>query len=120
MGDFDDDGRLDLLITALDEPPALLRNEGAAGSWLGVVCQTPGGSAIPIGTRVTVIAGGRTLSRDISAGDSYASTHDPRLHFGLGKAEAADEVQVRWPDATRTVRRNVRARQFLTIRKGET
>ena len=119
VGDFDNDGRLDLLITALDEPPALLRNEGAAGSWLTIVCEAPGGTAIPIGTKVTVTAGGRTLSWDIAAGDSYASTHDPRLHFGLGKAEAADEVQVRWPDGTRTVRRNVRARQILTIRKGE-
>ena len=119
VGDFDNDGRLDLLITALDEPPALLRNEGAAGSWLTIVCEAPGGSAIPIGTRVTVVAGGRTLSRDIAAGDSYASSHDPRAHFGLGMAEMADEVQVRWPDGTRTLRKNVRARQFLTIRKGE-
>ena len=54
MGDFDDDGRLDLLITALDEPPVLLHNEGRAGSWLTVVCELPGGTAIPVGTQVTV------------------------------------------------------------------
>ena len=119
VGDFDNDGRLDLLITSLDEPPELLRNDGAAGSWLTIVCEAPGGTAIPIGTKVTVTAGGRKLSRDISAGDSYASNHDPRAHFGLGRAEVADEVQVRWPDGTRTVRKSVRARQILTIRKGE-
>jgi hypothetical protein len=118
-GDFDNDGRMDLLITALDEPPALLHNQGAAGSWLTVVCEMPGGTAIPIGTRVSVTAGGRRLTRDVAAGDSYASTHDPRAHFGLGKAEAADEVVVRWPDGTRTIRKNVRARQFLVVRKGE-
>jgi hypothetical protein len=66
---------------------------------------------------VTVTAKGRTMSRDLAAGDSYVSTHDPRLHFGLGTAEVADEVVVRWPDGTRTVRNNVKARQFLVVKK---
>src|SRR4029453_15159852 len=57
VGDFDNDGRLETLITALDSPPELLHNEGPAGSWLTVVCD-PGGPAVPIGTRVTVTAGG--------------------------------------------------------------
>ena len=118
VGDFDNDGRLDLLITALDSPPELLHNEGPAGSWLTVVCRVPGGTAIPIGTRVTVTAGGRTMTQDIAAGDSYLSTHDPRPHFGLGGADTADEVVVRWPDGTRSVRKNVRARQFLVVEKG--
>jgi hypothetical protein len=118
VGDFDNDGRLDILITALDAPPELLHNEGLAGAWLSVVCEIPGGTAIPIGTTVTVTAGGRTMTRDIASGDSYLSSHDPRPHFGLGKAERADEVVVRWPDGTRSIRRNVPARQFLVVRKG--
>jgi hypothetical protein len=118
VGDFDVDGRLDILITALDSPPELLHNEGAAGSWLTVVCEVPGGTAIPIGTRVTVTAGGRTMAQDIASGDSYLSTHDLRPHFGLGGAERADEVVVRWPDGTLSVRKNVRARQFLVVKKG--
>ena len=83
-----------------------------------MACEVPGGTATPIGTKVTVTAGGRKVTRDIAAGDSYASTHDPRLHFGLGKAESADEVLVRWPDGTRSTRTNVRARQLLVVRKG--
>jgi hypothetical protein len=118
VGDFDNDGRLDLLITSLDEPPELLHNEGPSGSWLTVICEVPGGTAIPIGTKVTVKAGGRTMTQDIAAGDSYLSTHDPRPHFGLGGAERADEVVVRWPDGTRTVRTNVPARQILVVKKG--
>lgn len=58
------------------------------------------------------------MTRDIAAGDSYVSSHDPRLHFGLGRAEIADEVVVRWADGTRSVRTNVRARQFLVVKKG--
>jgi len=117
VGDFDGDGRLDILVTALDEPPELLHNESAAGSWLTVACEAPGGTAIPIGTKVTVTAGGRSTTRDIASGDSYASTHDPRLHFGLGKAETADQVVVRWPDGRRTALKNVSARQHLVVRK---
>jgi hypothetical protein len=118
VGDFDDDGRLDILMSVLDGPPVLLRNESAAGAWLTVVCEVPGGSAIPVGTKVTVTAAGRTQTRDIASGDSYASMHDTRLHFGLGRAEAADEVVVRWPDGTRSVRTKVAARQRLVVRKG--
>jgi len=118
IGDYDNDGRLDILVTALDSPPELLHNESGAGSWLTVVCEVPGGTAVPIGTQVTVTAGGRTLTRDIASGDSYLSSHDPRPHFGLGKAERAEEVVVRWPDGTRSVRKDVPARQFLVVRKG--
>jgi len=59
-GDYDDDGDLDLLITQLDEPPALLRNDSATGSWLTVVLEVPPGEGTAIGTRVVVTAGGRT------------------------------------------------------------
>ena len=69
--------------------------------------------------RVTVRMGKSVQSRDIAAGASWnMSTHDPRLHFGLGQAATVDEVDVRWPDGSHSVRRNVAARQFLRIRKG--
>jgi enediyne biosynthesis protein E4 len=118
VGDFDDDGRVDILMSVLDGPPVLLRNESAAGTWLTVVCEAPGGTAVPVGTVVTVSAGGRVQRRDISAGDSYASSHDPRLHFGLGTAPVAHEVAVRWPDGSHTVRRQVPAGRRLVVRKG--
>ena len=117
-GDYDNDGDLDLLVTHTDQPPSLLRNDTAGGSWLTVVCEGPRGEINPIGTRVTVRVGDRTQWRDIASGDSYMSTHDPRPHFGLGAAAKVDEVDVRWPDGTHSVRRDVEARQFLRIRKG--
>ena len=117
VGDLDNDGRLDVVFTALDEPPVVLHNESTAGAWLTVVLENPGGTAIPIGARVTVTLGARKLIRDLAAGESFLSTHDPRLHFGLGPAERADEVLVLWPDGTRSVRKDVKARQFLVIKK---
>jgi hypothetical protein len=117
-GDYDNDGDVDLLITNLDTPPVLLRNESTTASWLTVICETPPGAGTVIGTQVTVTLEGRTLIRDLAVGDSFLSTHDPRLHFGLGDADVVDKVDVQWPDGSHTVRTNVKARQFLVVRKG--
>ncbi|HEY7515230.1 MAG TPA: ASPIC/UnbV domain-containing protein, partial [Vicinamibacteria bacterium] len=116
--DFDADGRLDLLISNLDGPPSLLRNEGAPGAWITVACEDARGGPCPIGTTVVVRAGGRTRSRDIASGDSFLSSHEPRAHFGLGGTEKVDEVVVAWPDGSRTVRRDVEARQVLRLKAG--
>ena len=78
-----------------------------AGAWLTVIVEDKRGGLGPIGTLVTVKAGGRTQRRDIASGDSYLSTHDPRPHFGLGSATTVDEVDVRWPDGSHTMRKNV-------------
>ena len=117
-GDYDNDGDLDLLITNLDAPPSLLRNDSQGGSWLIVSLEGDRGTPNPVGTVVTATAGGRRQHRDVAAGDSFLSTHDPRPHFGLGTAEAVDELVVRWPDGARTVLKDVKAGQIVVVRKG--
>jgi hypothetical protein len=117
VGDYDNDGDLDLLVTTLDAAPTLLRNDSAGGSWLTVIPEGSNGEPTPIGTRVIVKAGGRLQQRDIASGDSYMSTHDPRPHFGLGAAASVDEIDIRWPDGSHTLLRNVPARQTVRIRK---
>jgi hypothetical protein len=114
-GDYDNDGDLDLLITQLDEAPVLLRNDSATGNWLSVECRVPPDRGTAIGAKVTVTVGERRMIRDLSSGGSFLSAHDPRLHFGLGRAERAERVEVRWPDGTRTVMDNVAANQFLSV-----
>jgi hypothetical protein len=54
----------------------------------------------------------------VASGDAYMSTHDPRPHFGLGDATVVDEVEVKWPDGTRSLRKTVPVRQHLRIKKG--
>ena len=119
VGDYDDDGDLDLLMSQLDGPPVLLRNDSRGGAWLIVACEVPPRAGPLLGTRVTVTAGGRSQSRDIASGDSYASSHDPRLHFGFGELPGGtvEEVRVRWPDGSESVLRDVPARQVLAVRK---
>jgi hypothetical protein len=113
-GDYDDDGDVDLLVTALDAPPMLLRNDSARGNWLVVACERP--DANLVGTRVEVRIGDRVLSRDVTSSDSFLSCPDPRLHFGLGAAKVVDRLAVLWPGGGKTVREGVAANQILTIR----
>jgi hypothetical protein len=116
-GDYDDDGDVDLLISNLDAPPTLLRNDSTAGNWLTVVLEVPPGGGTAIGARVSVALQGRTLARTVTSGDSFLSVHDPRLHFGLGTARGVDRVRVDWPDGSVTERISVEAGRFLTMRK---
>jgi hypothetical protein len=118
LGDFDNDGDLDLLVTNLDAPPTLLRNDSASGVWLTVSLEAPPGKGTVLGARVTVTAGGRTQLRDLASGESYLCCHDPRLHFGLGAARVADRVEVRWSDGSRSVVEKAPANRMLRIRKG--
>jgi hypothetical protein len=116
-GDYDNDGDLDLLITNLDGPPTLLRNDSEGGFWLTVICEVSPGLGTLIGTTVTAMVGGRKLVRDVSSSDSYLSAHDPRVHFGLGDADVVDRLEIRWADGQRTLLEDVPANQFLTVRK---
>ncbi len=119
VADYDNDGDLDLLITSLDAPPTLLRNDSrTSGAWLVVTLEDAKGGIVPIGAEVRVKAGGRSYWRDVASGDSYMCTHDPRPHFGLGDATLADEIEVKWPDGTRSFRKNVPLRQQLRIKQG--
>ncbi|HXI03358.1 MAG TPA: CRTAC1 family protein, partial [Candidatus Saccharimonadales bacterium] len=118
-GDFDDDGDVDLLITNVNAPPSLLRNDSPGGAWLTVVLDPAPGKGTIVGARVTVQADGKKMIRDLASSGSYVSAHDPRLHFGLGSAAKADVVQVDWPGGARTTRRDVAARTVLHLKPGD-
>ena len=117
-GDYDNDGDLDLLISNLDGPPNLLRNDSDRGSYLTVALEVPIGGGTVIGTRVEARVGDRTLIRDVSSSESFLSVNDPRLHFGLGNARSVDRLEVLWADGTRTTLTNVEAGRLVTVRKG--
>ena len=93
IGDFNNDGRVDVLIGINGGTPLLLENKAAPQNhWLGLRLKGD-----PVGARVTWSAGGVTRSRFRTGGGSYLSSHDPRMVLGLGKAARCDWVDVRWP-----------------------
>jgi hypothetical protein len=101
FGDLDNDGRIDLVISHMNEPAAVLRGTGGAGRhWLGV--QLVGKDhADVVGARVELRAGQRTLTRFAKGGGSYLSSGDRRLVFGLGGQKEPGRLTVTWPDGTK-------------------
>ncbi len=97
VGDLDNDGRPDLVISHVNEPVALLRNEGPAGPhWLGLELARQDHRNL-VGARVVLEAGGRKQTRFVKGGGSYLSARDPRHLFGLGPAAQVDRLTVVWP-----------------------
>jgi len=116
FGDYDNDGDLDLLVVNLNDRPRLLRNDGGnRNHWLMVELWLAGGKRLALGARVTVTTGPLVQIQDAIPVRGYLSQGDHRCHFGLGAAEKADTVEIRWPDATTTVLRDVKADQVLKV-----
>ena len=102
VGDIDNDGDLDVLLNNQDAAPRLLRNDlpakhGSHAHWLEVELTGHASNRDGIGAVVVVHAGTRKWTAVRLAGDSYLSSSDPRLHFGLGAVNVVEELAVRWP-----------------------
>ena len=102
VGDFDDDGRLDLVISHIQAPPAVLKNDSnPAGKWLELDLTGVRSPRDAIGTIVRVTTSEGTYFRQWKGGGSYASTNTRRLHFGLGAATTIDSIEISWPSGHR-------------------
>jgi hypothetical protein len=97
MGDLDNDGRTDLVLSHMNEPAAVLRNVSDNGNgWLGVELVGKGHASVE-GAKAVLEVGGRKLRRFRVGGGSYASANDPRILFGLGGEKAVGKLTVYWP-----------------------
>lgn len=95
--DFDNDGDLDLAISVMDAKPLLLENQGGnRTNWIRLELEGTRANRMAVGARVKLTSGGVTQYATVRAGESYLSSSDVRLHFGLGAATTAD-VEVQWP-----------------------
>jgi hypothetical protein len=116
-GDFDNDGRPDLLVASLNDRPVLLRNTSSLPGrhWLLLRLVGKTSNRDALGARVRCTAGGRTQVRERVSAGSYCCSHDPRLHFGLAEASVATLLEVRWPGGTVQTLTNIKANQVLTV-----
>jgi hypothetical protein len=118
FGDFDNDGDLDILIMNQNEPPTLLRNDAPPENhWIKIRLHGTKSNRSALGARVSVRSGGKLQVQELMSQSSYVSSNDPRLHFGLGAAVAAD-VEVRWPLGSVDLHKNVPADRLITLVEG--
>lgn len=114
IADFNNDGLLDVVVTALNDRPALLMNETRTGHWLQLKLLGQKSNRSALGARVVCRSGGRTQVSWVANSVGYASASDLRVHFGLGVDEIAD-VDIHWPSGITQELRNVAADQILRV-----
>jgi len=118
VGDYNNDGALDLVIAVVNGPPVLLQNRGGSGHWISVKLVGTKSSRDAIGARITVKIAGQSLVEEIRSGGSYLSQSDLRAHIGLGSAARIDALEVAWPSGGTERIGPLDADQFVTIREG--
>ena len=121
VGDLFNDGKLDVVINVLDGHPVLLRNvTNDKNHWIEMkLVGGPKGPRDAIGATVYVAADGMRQRGDVVVGGSYASSNDPRLHFGLGEATKIDLVEVHWPDGAKEKFSIAKVDQIVTLVEGK-
>jgi hypothetical protein len=119
VGDLDGDGRPEVVIVNMNRTPSLLKNQGVHQNYLSLALRGTKSNRSAIGARVTVEAGGRRQIDEVMSGGSFYSQNDLALYFGLGRAERADRIQVRWPSGAVQEWREVAANRKLLVVEGE-
>lgn len=122
VGDFDNDGALDILVGINGGPPVLLKNNAAGGNnWLGLKLEGVACNRDAVGARMVWKAGGKTRARLKNNGGSYLSSHDPREILGIGSASRVDELEIHWPAPSKHIERltNVAPNRYVRIVEGK-
>lgn len=114
LGDLNNDGWMDAVMTVLGGPPVVLMNRGGDQHWLTITLRGTRSNRDGLGARVRV--NGQT--RYATTSGSYLCANDKRLHFGLGPAKSAS-VEVAWPSGLHQTMKDVSADQFLEVAEPE-
>jgi enediyne biosynthesis protein E4 len=120
FGDYDNDGDIDVLILNMNDPPSLLRNDGGnKQKWIKIKLVGTKCNRTAIGARVRVVTGTHSQIDEVHSGSSVMSQGDLRLHFGVGKAQVINLIEVKWPTTQKIEKFTmIKPNQILTIREG--
>lgn len=121
VGDYNNDGALDVLIGVNGDRPLLLQNDAAKGNnWLGIRLEGVKCNRDAIGAKIYWTVSGKKKSQLKNSGGSYLSSHDPRVVLGLGGAGRVDELEIHWAAPSKQIDRftNFPANQYVHIVEG--
>jgi len=122
LGDFDNDGGVDVLISQNDGPPVLMRNKvGSRNHWLGIRLVGTKSNIDAIGAKLTYKAGELQRHTFKVGGGSYLSAHDPRVVLGLGSKSKIDWLEIQWPKPSERIERftSLPIDRYITIVEGQ-
>jgi enediyne biosynthesis protein E4 len=119
FADFDNDGRVDAVVSNVDGPARLFRNiTPGAGHWLAFKLTGTRSNRDGIGAKIAVtLPSGRKLYNHLTTSVGYASSSEPLVRFGLGKDAVAQRVEIRWPSGETQALHDVKSDQILNVRE---
>jgi enediyne biosynthesis protein E4 len=116
--DFDNDGRVDLVVLPIAGQPLLLQNKTAnSNSWVGLRLRGTRSNRDAIGSSAQITACGKTQFDTVRNGGSYISRDDPRLHFGLGTCSKVDRVSIKWPSGAVQILKELPMGRYSTVKE---
>jgi hypothetical protein len=115
-GDLDNDGRLDAVVSTNDGPAYVLHNETPTSNrWILLKLVGHKSNRDGIGAAVKIVTAKGSQYATVTTGGSYLSSSDKRVHFGLGKENTVQEIEIRWPSGILQNLKDVKADQILQI-----
>jgi enediyne biosynthesis protein E4 len=118
VGDLDNDGRVDAVVSSIDGPAWVLRNQTAnQNHWLTLKLEGVQSNRDGIGAQIRISTPSGEQYATVTTAGSYQSSSDRRAHFGLGASPAVARIEIRWPSGIRQVLSDVRGDQMLTVKE---
>jgi hypothetical protein len=118
MGDYDNDGDLDALVSNLNDQCRFLRNnEGNRNNWITLRLIGTSSNRDGIGARIKIRSGNMQQIAQRKSTTGYLSQNDPRIHFGLGKNDSVDRIEIKWPSGKVQVLENIKANQIMDVKE---
>ena len=120
IGDYDNDGDIDILVPCSNDTPVLLRNDTQVNNnWLKIELVGTKSNRDGIGSKVVVKTGDKTLVKEVTCGGSYASGSELALHFGLGTYTEVDLIKVKWQSGHNQILENISVNQVIYIEEND-